>query len=77
MGKPDTLSQRLDHSSGAADNENLVLLKPEFFAVHAIEGVDVEGEEKKILSEIQQEVKKDNQHDPVVKAARELRQTPN
>jgi len=68
MEKPNVLSQRSDHGSGAADNENLVLLKPEFFAVRAMEGVDVEGEEKEILLEIWQGVKKGNQHDPVVKA---------
>jgi len=77
MGKPDALSRRSDHGSGAAGNENLVLLKPEFFTVRAMEGVDIEGEEKEILSEIWQGVKKGNQHDPVVKATRELGQTPN
>ena len=77
MEKPNALSRRSDHGSRATDNENLVLLKPEFFAVHAMEGVDIEGEEKEILSEIQQGVKKGNQHGLVVKAVRKLGQTPN
>jgi len=29
MGKPDTLSRRVDHGNGASDNENIVLLQPE------------------------------------------------
>jgi len=33
MGKPDALSWRLDHSNGASDNENMVLLRPKLIAV--------------------------------------------
>jgi len=41
MGKPDALSRRADHRNRASDNENVVLLRPEFLAVCALEGVDV------------------------------------
>jgi len=52
MGKPDALSRRADHGNGASDNENIVLLRPEFLAVRALEGVELTGVEQKILSDI-------------------------
>jgi len=52
MGKPDALSRRADHGNGASDNEDVVLLRPEFLAVHALEGVELTGVEQKILSDI-------------------------
>src|SRR5271155_790473 len=45
MGKPDALSRRADHGSGAKDNENIVLLTPDFFVVRALEGMELVGEE--------------------------------
>ena len=33
MGKPDALLQRLDHGKGASDNEDMVLLRLELFAI--------------------------------------------
>jgi len=33
MGKPDTLSRRPDHSNGASDNEDVVLLQLELLAI--------------------------------------------
>ena len=33
MGKPDALSHRSDHSTGADDNSDVVLLTPKLFAV--------------------------------------------
>jgi len=33
MGKPDALSRRPDHSKGASDNEDVILLRPELIAV--------------------------------------------
>jgi len=33
MEKPDVLSRRLDHGKGASDNEDMVLLRPELFAI--------------------------------------------
>ena len=52
MGKPDTLSRRADHGNGASDNENIVLLRPEFLAVRTLEGVELIGVEQKILFDI-------------------------
>ena len=52
MGKPDALSRRADHGNGASDNENVVLLRPEFLTVCALEGMELTGMEQKILSNI-------------------------
>ena len=52
MGKPDMLSQRADHGTGVGDNDNIVLLKPELFAIHALEGMAIQGDEANILKEI-------------------------
>ena len=41
MGKPGTLSRRADHGNGASDNKNIVLLRPEFLAMHTLEGVEL------------------------------------
>jgi len=38
MGKTDTLSHQSDHRTGLEDNDNMVLLTPNFFAVQALEG---------------------------------------
>jgi RNase H-like domain found in reverse transcriptase len=52
MGKSDALSCRSDHGSRAKDNDNMVLLTPNFFAVRALEGLQMVGEERDILKEI-------------------------
>jgi len=52
IGKPDALLRRADHGNGASDNENIVLLQPEFLAVHTLEGIELTGVEQKILSDI-------------------------
>jgi len=52
IGKPDALLKRADHGNGASDNENIVLLQPEFLAVHTLEGIELTGVEQKILSDI-------------------------
>jgi hypothetical protein len=49
MGKPDTLSRRADHGSRQGDNDNLMLLSPELFWIHALAGVRLEGDERNIL----------------------------
>src|SRR5277367_4048816 len=56
MGKPDALSRRADHGSGAKDNENIILLTPDFFAVRALEGVELVGAERELLREIRREM---------------------
>jgi len=72
MGKPDTLSWRADHRNGASDNENVVLLRPEFLAVRALEGVELTGVEQKILSDIRRGNQNGDQEKPIAKATREL-----
>ena len=66
MGKSDTLSRRPDHGTGSVDNSNIVLLKPELFAIRALEGLSVEGEEKDVLKEIRMKVKEGLVEDSVV-----------
>jgi hypothetical protein len=73
MGKPDALSRRADHGSGQADNNNLMLLAPEIFRIHALTGTRLEGEERNILREVQRSLKDGVQEEAVAKAARELR----
>jgi hypothetical protein len=73
MGKPDALSRRADHGSGQGDNNNLTLLAPELFRIHALAGVRLEGEERNILREVRRSLKVDVQEELVAKAARELR----
>ena len=52
MGKSDALSHRSDHGSGMDDNWNLTLLTLNLFAVRALEGLQLIGEERDILKEI-------------------------
>jgi len=40
MGKTDALSHRSDHRTGSEDNDNMVLLTPNFFTVRALEGLE-------------------------------------
>jgi len=77
MGKPDALSRRADHRNGASDNENVVLLRPEFLAVCALEGVELTGVEQKILSDIRKGNRNGDQEEPIAKAAQELRHSTN
>jgi len=77
MGKPDALSRRADHRNGASDNENIVLLRPEFLVVRALEGVELTGVEQKILSNIRKGNQNENQEEPIARAARELRNSAN
>jgi hypothetical protein len=49
MGKPDALSRRADHRSRQGDNDNLTLLTPELFWIHALAGRRLEGNEHNIL----------------------------
>jgi len=72
IGKPNALSRRPDHSKGTSDNKDMVLLRPELFAIRALEGIQSEGPERDILREIRQGNRKGNQEEPVAKAAREL-----
>jgi hypothetical protein len=73
MGKPDALSRQADHGSGQGDNDNLTLLAPELFRIHALAGARLEGDERNILQEVRHSLKDDMQEESVAKAARELR----
>jgi hypothetical protein len=73
MGKPDALSRRADHGSGQGDNDNLTLLAPELFRIHALAGVRLKSEEHNILREVRRSLRDDVQEKSIVKAARELR----
>ncbi|GLB41115.1 putative retrotransposable element tf2 155 kda protein type 1-like [Lyophyllum shimeji] len=73
MGKPDALSRRPDHGDGSADNADIVLLKPEFFAVRALQGLIASGEEDKILRDIRRGNREGAQEDVVAKAAAALK----
>jgi len=77
MGKLDALSRRADYGNGASDNENIVLLRPEFLVVRALKGVELTGVEQKILSDIRKGNQNGNQEEPIAKVARELRSSTN
>jgi len=77
MGKLDALLRRADHGNRASDNENVVLLRLEFLAVCALEGVKLTGVEQKILSDICRGNWNGDQEEPIAKAARELRHSAN
>jgi hypothetical protein len=48
MGKPNALSRQADHRSGQGDNDNLTLLAPELFRIHALAGARFQGDEQNI-----------------------------
>jgi hypothetical protein len=73
MGKPDALSRRADHGSGQGDNDNLTLLAPELFRIHALAGARFQGDEWNILQEVRCSLKDGIQEESIAKAARELR----
>ena len=75
MGKSDVLSQRSDHGLGTEDNQDLTLLTPGLFAVRALEGLQVAGEEKDILKEIRRVMDTGDQEEVVIKAIKELKQS--
>jgi len=77
MDKLDALSRRADHRNGASDNENIVLLRPEFLVVRALEGVELTGIEQKILSDIRKGNRNGDQEEPIAKVARELQSSAN
>src|SRR5262249_44288245 len=56
MGKCDALLHRPHHGSGSADNENIVLLDTDLFAIHTLEGLSAEGKEKEVLKEVREKV---------------------
>jgi hypothetical protein len=73
MGKPDALSRRADHGSGQGDKDNLTLLAPELFRIHALAGARFQGDERNIFREVWRSLKDSVQEESIAKAARELR----
>ena len=71
MGKPDALSRRADHGSGSLDNDNITLLGPELFRIHALSGVMLEGEERCVLRDIRRSLLTSEPPEPTVVMARE------
>jgi RNase H-like domain found in reverse transcriptase/Reverse transcriptase (RNA-dependent DNA polymerase)/Integrase zinc binding domain/Chromo (CHRromatin Organisation MOdifier) domain/Retroviral aspartyl protease len=72
MGKCDALSRRVDHNPEGDDNRDIVLLRPEFFAARALEGITVEGAERGILREIRKGLKDGKGEDAVIVAMKGL-----
>ena len=72
MGKPDALSCQADHSSRSHDNENMILLTLDCFAIFILQGLEVIGEEQEILKDIQKGVQNAEKEEAVVKAVKEL-----
>jgi hypothetical protein len=73
MDKSDALSRRADHGSGSEDNRDITLLTPNFFAVHALEGTKVKGEEQELLKLIRRETHDGELEDAVTNATKLLR----
>ena len=76
MCKSDALSRRVDHGTGMEDNQNLTLLTPNLFAMQALEGLEVSGEEKDLLRQIQHEMELESHEEVVIKAIKELKKSP-
>ena len=74
MGKPDALSRRADHGTGASDNSDIVLLAPKLFAVRALEGLEVAGPELDILRDIRKGVK-EPEEESIAEAVKQLRKS--
>ena len=75
MGKADALLRCTDHKEGVEhDNENVTLLKPEYFKVHTLRQghLFIEGKENILLSKIR---KSRDFDESVVKAVEELRKS--
>jgi hypothetical protein len=75
MGKSDALSRCADHGTGSSDNSDMILLTPNFFAVRALEGVEMIGEERDILKVIRKGVRDGEKEEAVARAAKELQGT--
>jgi hypothetical protein len=73
-GKPDTLSRRADHWTEGKDNEDIVLLKPEYFCIAALRRghATMVADERQLLRRIQEAKEWD---EGVVKAVEEMRKS--
>jgi hypothetical protein len=75
MGKPDALSRRANHGTGSDNNSDIILLTPGLFAVRALEGLQVTGEERDLLRDIQKGTREGDQEDAITKVVKELKNT--
>ena len=75
MGKPDALSRRADHGTGSNDNSNVTLLTPGLFTIHALEGLEVVGEERSILRDVQKDIRDGEPEEAIAKVVKELKAT--
>jgi hypothetical protein len=75
MGKSDALSRRADHGTGSDDNSDIILLTPGLFAVRALEGLQVTGEERDLLRDIRKGTREGDQEDTITKIVKELKNT--
>ena len=77
MGKPDALSRRAGHSEGlSSDNEDITLLLPDVFHIHALAGLTIVGEEALILHDIWCSTREANLEEPVAIMVHELQRSP-
>ncbi|KAG6805604.1 hypothetical protein H0H93_004424, partial [Arthromyces matolae] len=60
-------------SATLEDNSNLTLLKPELFAIQAMEGLVLVGEERSIVQEIRRGQRDGSMEEVVAKAAQALK----
>jgi Integrase zinc binding domain/RNase H-like domain found in reverse transcriptase len=72
MGKPNALSRHVDHRSGSGDNSDVTLLRPDLFAIRALEGVGLVGAEVDLLRNIRKAIRDGEKEELVVKAVEEL-----
>ena len=75
MGKPNALSRRVDHGTGSDDNSNITLLTPGLFAICALEGLEVTGEERNILQDIQKGTRDGEPEEAIAKVVKDLKAT--
>ena len=77
MGKPDALLRRADHGEGlSSDNEDITLLQPDVFRIHALAGLMITGEEASILRDIRHSTREANLEEPVAIVAHKLQRSP-
>lgn len=69
MEKSDVLSRQLNHGTRAQDNQDIVLIHPEFFTVCTLEDFILEGEKYSILTDIYYGNQSGKQEKLVIKAA--------
>ena len=75
MGKSDALSRRADHGVGSNDNSDIILLTPGFFAVRALEGLRLTGEDRDIMSDIRRGTRDAEKEEAIAKVVKELKST--